>query len=79
MAVVSTQVMGIHQLINAPEDETSVPEEFSVEQHKDPNLYELILYLITQSLHDDEKRARIVVAQSNSFTVLDGILYFPST
>ena len=54
----------------------SNPHSFAGEQQKDEKIDQIMLFLETEKLPSDDKRARKIALQSGNFTVEDGVLYF---
>ena len=52
------------------------PESFGEEQRKGPELSEIIHFIQTEELPQEEKRARKIALQSSLFTVADDTLYY---
>ena len=52
------------------------PHFFAEEQRKDEKINQVILFLETEKLPSDEKRARKIALQSSNFTIEEGVLYF---
>ena len=55
---------------------SGVQTDYSSEQHKDPDLEEMMKFLEKGELPDDLDRAKKLVAQESQFSVIDGILYY---
>ena len=51
-------------------------DSFSVEQRKDPEILEMILYLSDGQLPACEKKAKKIVLQASLFALVDGVLYY---
>ena len=51
-------------------------DSFSVEQRKDPEILEMIVYLSDDQLPECEKKSRRCVLQASIFTLVDGVLYY---
>ena len=51
-------------------------DSFSVEQRKDPEILEMIVYLSDGQLPACEKKAKKIVLQASLFALVDGVLYY---
>jgi hypothetical protein len=56
----------------------SNPHSFVREQQKDEKIILVILFLETEKLPSDDKKARKIALQSSNFTIEDGVLYLSS-
>ena len=52
------------------------PDQFALEQRRDPEVQEMIDYLVSRKLPDDIHRARRLVLEASLFAVMDGLLYY---
>ena len=50
--------------------------DYGLEQMKDPDLQELMLYLRDEQLPDDPERAKMMVAKASQFALADGVLVY---
>ena len=69
VAAVSTRALSVE------EGEESVEESLSQRQRQDPQLADIINYLETGDLPQEDKRARELTLSRSFFTLLEGILY----
>ena len=80
-ATQSTTDLDIHSLLTSDplsmNGTSAAPtNEFVLSQQQDPELQEIIQFLTCTLLPEDKATARKVAAQTHSFALLDGILYF---
>jgi len=73
--------LDIHNLLTRGPSSTkcssvSSANEFALSQQLDPELWKIFQFLTNDLLPDDNKDAKKVVAQSYSFALVDGVLYF---
>ena len=59
-----------------PDSSPSDLHSFAREQRKDEKINQVILFLETEKLSSDDKKARKVALQSSNFTIEDEVLYF---
>ena len=71
-----TATTTLSELLDAEPHPIGDADYFAREQLEDPEVLMLIRYLDTGELPEDSTKARKLVAQAFSFTLLDGILYF---
>ena len=76
-AVTSDPVHTIDEMLQMePVGTLSNPHLFTEEQRKDEKINQIIVFLETEKLPSDDKRARKIALQSSNFTIEDGVLYF---
>ena len=66
----------IEQLLQAQPVTVNGSFDLAAEQLKDPDLFQLIQYMKSETLPADENKAKKVAAQAPSFSLLHNILYF---
>ena len=76
VAVVDSTDTTIEELLAAPPDSPDRTLDLAEEQRKDREILEIIAFLESCSLPEDEQKARKIVIQEPSFALVDGILYF---
>ena len=75
VSVVQTKDMDAAELLQlGPTVQGS--DSFCTEQRKDPEVLEMVSYLSSGHLPDDEKAAKKIVLQSSLFTLVNGVLYY---
>ena len=76
VAVVVNTDTTIEELLAAPPDSPARAIDLAEEQHKDREILEIIAFLESGSLPEDEQKARKIVVQEPYFALVDDILYF---
>ena len=76
VAIVDSTDITIEELLAAPPDSPDRTLDLAEEQRKDREILEIIAFLESGSLPEDEQKARKIVIQEPSFALVDGILYF---
>jgi hypothetical protein len=69
-------VTSSEQVIPNVDPVASIDLPFEDEQRKDPEVYEIILFLETEELPVDSKRATKITTQRSLFTLVDMIIYY---
>ena len=75
IATVQTKMTTIQSLLQSTPLPYSQPS-FALEQQKDPEVLETVMFLQKGELLLDEKRARQITLQSSLFTLVDEVLFF---